>query len=218
MNLYQLLHLLWPLDPPTSVWILTNTLKFCAFVMHYHVELNRKFLIHVRADIFFLIFSSIEKNSSISSKNLHLSLILYLLAATTPKDCSPTLSPLNAFSRSMDNSSLSRSVEQLSSPLESEPRRNKQNTPVAAPAAHSRSSATRGGTWGSISRWGHRIYYYPSIRLTFCQSSCISSLNLHKLTRRKWRFYLFNIVLLNIMKGTNFLFTFEIILQKILSN
>ncbi|CAL7933155.1 unnamed protein product [Xylocopa violacea] len=73
-------------------------------------------------------------------------------AATTPKDCSPTLSPLNAFSRSMDNSSLSRSVEQLSSPLESEPRRNKQNPPVAAPAAHSRSSATRGGTWGSISR------------------------------------------------------------------
>lgn len=78
--------------------------------------------------------------------------MLYFLAATTPKDCSPTLSPLNAFSRSMDNSSLSRSVEQLSSPLESEPRRNKQNTPVAAPAAHSRSSATRGGTWGSISR------------------------------------------------------------------
>ncbi|XP_076390616.1 liprin protein kazrin isoform X13 [Megachile rotundata] len=71
--------------------------------------------------------------------------------ATTPKDCSPTLSPLNAFSRSMDNSSLSRSVEQLSSPLESEPRRNKQSTPIAAPAAHSRSSATRGGTWGSIS-------------------------------------------------------------------
>ncbi|XP_076680767.1 liprin protein kazrin isoform X9 [Andrena cerasifolii] len=72
--------------------------------------------------------------------------------ATTPKDCSPTLSPLNAFSRSMDNSSLSRSVEQLSSPLEPEPRRNKQNPPIAAPAAHSRSSATRGGTWGSISR------------------------------------------------------------------
>ncbi|KAG7196433.1 hypothetical protein KM043_018537 [Ampulex compressa] len=73
-------------------------------------------------------------------------------AATTPKDCSPTLSPLNAFSRSMDNSSLSRSVEQLSSPLESEPRRNKQPPPVVTPAAHSRSSATRGGTWGSISR------------------------------------------------------------------
>ncbi|KAH0948422.1 hypothetical protein HN011_003396, partial [Eciton burchellii] len=73
-------------------------------------------------------------------------------SATTPKDCSPTLSPLNAFSRSMDNSSLSRSVEQLSSPLESEPRRHKQPPPVVAPAAHSRSSATRGGTWGSISR------------------------------------------------------------------
>ncbi|XP_061941208.1 kazrin isoform X9 [Apis cerana] len=79
-------------------------------------------------------------------------------AATTPKDCSPTLSPLNAFSRSMDNSSLSRSVEQLSSPLESEPRRNKQNTPVAAPAAHSRSSATRGGTWGSISSFFVSIF------------------------------------------------------------
>ncbi|XP_076390612.1 liprin protein kazrin isoform X9 [Megachile rotundata] len=76
----------------------------------------------------------------------------HMYQSTTPKDCSPTLSPLNAFSRSMDNSSLSRSVEQLSSPLESEPRRNKQSTPIAAPAAHSRSSATRGGTWGSISR------------------------------------------------------------------
>ncbi|XP_076172206.1 liprin protein kazrin isoform X6 [Ptiloglossa arizonensis] len=76
----------------------------------------------------------------------------HMYQSTTPKDCSPTLSPLNAFSRSMDNSSLSRSVEQLSSPLESEPRRNKQNPPIAAPAAHSRSSATRGGTWGSISR------------------------------------------------------------------
>ncbi|XP_043269529.1 uncharacterized protein Liprin-gamma isoform X4 [Venturia canescens] len=73
-------------------------------------------------------------------------------AATTPKDCSPTLSPLNAFSRSMDNSSLSRSVEQLSSPMESEPRRNKQPPPVVPPSAHARSSATRGGPWGSISR------------------------------------------------------------------
>nr|XP_050848726.1 kazrin isoform X10 [Vespula vulgaris] len=72
--------------------------------------------------------------------------------ATTPKDCSPTLSPLNAFSRSTDNTSLSRSVEQLSSPLEPEPRRNKQAPTVAAPTTHSRSSATRGGTWGSISR------------------------------------------------------------------
>ncbi|KZC05625.1 Kazrin [Dufourea novaeangliae] len=88
---------------------------------------------------------SISVVSSIAPSHIYQS-------ATTPKDCSPTLSPLNAFSRSMDNSSLSRSVEQLSSPLESEPRRNKQNTPIAAPVAHSRSSATRGGTWGSISR------------------------------------------------------------------
>ncbi|XP_033336037.1 liprin protein kazrin isoform X14 [Megalopta genalis] len=88
---------------------------------------------------------SISVVSSIAPSHIYQS-------ATTPKDCSPTLSPLNAFSRSMDNSSLSRSVEQLSSPLESEPRRSKQNTPIAAPAAHSRSSATRGGTWGSISR------------------------------------------------------------------
>ncbi|XP_046821250.1 kazrin isoform X8 [Vespa crabro] len=73
-------------------------------------------------------------------------------SATTPKDCSPTLSPLNAFSRSTDNTSLSRSVEQLSSPLEPEPRRSKQAPTVTAPSTHSRSSATRGGTWGSISR------------------------------------------------------------------
>lgn len=99
--------------------------------------------------------------------------------ATTPKDCSPTLSPLNAFSRSMDNASLSRSVEQLSSPLDAEPiKRHKYHSggsgvgvggggggglgqqqhhqplaPQIAPqTVHSRSSATRGGTWGSISR------------------------------------------------------------------
>ncbi|XP_018567349.1 kazrin isoform X2 [Anoplophora glabripennis] len=65
------------------------------------------------------------------------------------KDCSPTLSPLNAnnFSRSVDSATLSRSVEQLSSPLEPEPitigRRVKQPT---------RPSSGRGGTWGSISR------------------------------------------------------------------
>ncbi|XP_015175740.1 PREDICTED: kazrin isoform X2 [Polistes dominula] len=76
----------------------------------------------------------------------------HMYQSTTPKDCSPTLSPLNAFSRSTDNTSLSRSVEQLSSPLEPEPRRSKQVPTVAAPTTHSRSSATRGGTWGSISR------------------------------------------------------------------
>lgn len=50
------------------------------------------------------------------------------------------------------DTSMSRSVEQLSSPIDSEPRRNKQPPPVAAPVAHARSSATRGGPWGSISR------------------------------------------------------------------
>lgn len=76
--------------------------------------------------------------------------ISFCSAATTPKDCSPTLSPLNAFSRSIDTSSMSRSVEQLSNSLDAEGRRNKQPPPVTAPTA--RSSATRGGPWGSISR------------------------------------------------------------------
>nr|CAD7588387.1 unnamed protein product [Timema genevievae] len=69
--------------------------------------------------------------------------------ATTPKDCSPSLSPLNAntFSKSIDNSVLSRSVEQLSSPaMEVEPRR-----PSKSQTSRS-SSGSRGGTWGSISR------------------------------------------------------------------
>ncbi|XP_046678862.1 kazrin isoform X2 [Homalodisca vitripennis] len=69
---------------------------------------------------------------------------------TTPKDCSsPSLSPLNAhsFSRSLDASTLSRSVEQLSSPvLEAEPvRRGK-------PGRGSGGRSGVGGTWGSISR------------------------------------------------------------------
>ncbi|XP_023015542.2 liprin protein kazrin isoform X1 [Leptinotarsa decemlineata] len=68
---------------------------------------------------------------------------------TSTKDCSPTLSPLNSntFSRSVDPATLSRSVEQLSSPMEPEPitvnRRSKQSM---------RPSSGRGGTWGSISR------------------------------------------------------------------
>ncbi|XP_016837238.1 kazrin-A isoform X2 [Nasonia vitripennis] len=88
----------------------------------------------------------------------------HMYQSTTPKDCSPSLSPLNAFSRSMDNSSLSRSVEQLCSPLDAEPKRSskihqQQQQQLQQPAqslvpqtVHSRSSATRGGTWGSISR------------------------------------------------------------------
>lgn len=73
----------------------------------------------------------------------------HMYQLSTPKDCSPTLSPLNAnsFSRSIDTGVLSRSVEQLNSPVETEPpaigRRSKisQNRPSG-----------RGGTWGSISR------------------------------------------------------------------
>uniref|UniRef100_A0ABD2XD27 SAM domain-containing protein n=1 Tax=Trichogramma kaykai TaxID=54128 RepID=A0ABD2XD27_9HYME len=95
--------------------------------------------------------------------------------ATTPKDCSPTLSPLNAFSRSMDNSVLSRSVEQLHSPLdgngdllhkrliggskisssghhghhqqERQAQQQQQQSPVGGvlQSVHSRSSAQRGG-------------------------------------------------------------------------
>ncbi|XP_045464854.1 kazrin isoform X2 [Harmonia axyridis] len=74
----------------------------------------------------------------------------HMYQTITTKDCSPTLSPLNAnnFSRSIDSSVLSRSVEQLSSPIEPEPisisRRPKQ--------PQTRTSGGRGGTWGSISR------------------------------------------------------------------
>ncbi|XP_044736056.1 kazrin isoform X2 [Chrysoperla carnea] len=75
---------------------------------------------------------------------------MYQLA--TPKDCSPTLSPLNAnaFTRSMDSGVLSRSVEQLSSPLDIEPTSGagrRMKVPHSRPG-----SGSRGGTWGSISR------------------------------------------------------------------
>ncbi|KAF7266129.1 hypothetical protein GWI33_020501 [Rhynchophorus ferrugineus] len=72
----------------------------------------------------------------------------HMYQSVSAKDCSPTLSPLNAnnFPRTVDHSSLSRSVEQLSSPLEQEPimvgKRNKQPNRISG----------RGGTWGSISR------------------------------------------------------------------
>ncbi|KAK9891343.1 hypothetical protein WA026_014583 [Henosepilachna vigintioctopunctata] len=74
----------------------------------------------------------------------------HMYQTISTKDCSPTLSPLNAnnFSRSIDSSVLSRSVEQLSSPIEPEPinisRRPKQ--------PQNRTGGGRGGTWGSISR------------------------------------------------------------------
>ncbi|XP_024085812.1 kazrin isoform X4 [Cimex lectularius] len=76
---------------------------------------------------------------------------------TTPKESSsPSLSPLNAhsFSRSLDNSTLSRSVEQLSSPqLEVEPlRRGKLRGSGGSTPSSATTARTGGSTWGSISR------------------------------------------------------------------
>ncbi|KAJ6641775.1 Kazrin [Pseudolycoriella hygida] len=72
----------------------------------------------------------------------------------TPKERSPTLSPLNVgtFSRSIDSGALSRSVEHLGSPNDSE------GPPVTRRIQPKSNSGTlgsrsgRGGTWGSISR------------------------------------------------------------------
>ncbi|XP_026327240.1 kazrin isoform X2 [Hyposmocoma kahamanoa] len=75
----------------------------------------------------------------------------HIYQLSTPRDCSPTLSPHNSgspFTRSIDAGSLSRSVEQLSSPGECE----------AALVGGLRSRAGgkagrgRGSAWGSISR------------------------------------------------------------------
>ncbi|XP_045498241.1 kazrin isoform X2 [Colias croceus] len=69
---------------------------------------------------------------------------------STPRDCSPTLSPHNSaspFTRSIDAGSLSRSVEQLSSPGECESSLASGMRSRAAKAGRGRGSA-----WGSISR------------------------------------------------------------------
>uniref|UniRef100_A0A182YKS4 SAM domain-containing protein n=1 Tax=Anopheles stephensi TaxID=30069 RepID=A0A182YKS4_ANOST len=83
----------------------------------------------------------------------------------TPKERSPTLSPLNAgaYSRSVDSAALSRSVEQLGSPVDNEnqtfARRLQQQQSAGAVSATGKAQSTgltgragRGGTWGSISR------------------------------------------------------------------
>uniref|UniRef100_A0A8W7P3L8 SAM domain-containing protein n=1 Tax=Anopheles coluzzii TaxID=1518534 RepID=A0A8W7P3L8_ANOCL len=85
----------------------------------------------------------------------------------TPKERSPTLSPLNAgaYSRSVDSAALSRSVEQLGSPVDNENQtfarrlQQQQSASGAVPAASGKAQNTgltgrtgRGGTWGSISR------------------------------------------------------------------
>ncbi|GBP25948.1 Kazrin [Eumeta japonica] len=66
----------------------------------------------------------------------------------TPRDCSPTLSPHNSgspFTRSIDAGSLSRSVEQLSSPGECESSLSVRGRPGSK-------GRGRGSAWGSISR------------------------------------------------------------------
>uniref|UniRef100_A0A182PCT0 SAM domain-containing protein n=1 Tax=Anopheles epiroticus TaxID=199890 RepID=A0A182PCT0_9DIPT len=87
----------------------------------------------------------------------------------TPKERSPTLSPLNAgaYSRSVDSAALSssyRSVEQLGSPVDNENqtfarRLQQQQSAGAVPAGSGKGQSGgltgrtgRGGTWGSISR------------------------------------------------------------------
>ncbi|XP_013165226.1 PREDICTED: kazrin isoform X3 [Papilio xuthus] len=68
---------------------------------------------------------------------------------STPRDCSPTLSPHNSaspFTRSIDAGSLSRSVEQLSSPGDSE------SALVGLRPRTGKTSRGRGSAWGSISR------------------------------------------------------------------
>uniref|UniRef100_A0A182ILY0 SAM domain-containing protein n=1 Tax=Anopheles atroparvus TaxID=41427 RepID=A0A182ILY0_ANOAO len=85
----------------------------------------------------------------------------------TPKERSPTLSPLNAgaYSRTVDSGALSRSVEQLGSPVDNENQtfarrlQQQQSAGGASSSASGKSQGAgltgrtgRGGTWGSISR------------------------------------------------------------------
>lgn len=75
-------------------------------------------------------------------------------AVGTPKERSPTLSPLNAgaFSRSIDSGTLSRSVEQLGSPVDTEGPPVIRRAPPKTNTGTLGSRSGRGGTWGSISR------------------------------------------------------------------
>ncbi|KAK9716745.1 SAM domain (Sterile alpha motif) [Popillia japonica] len=74
----------------------------------------------------------------------------HMYQSISTKDCSPTLSPsiASSFSKSMGSTILSRSVEQLSSPLDPEP----VNLGRRSKNSHNRPGGGRGGTWGSISR------------------------------------------------------------------
>ncbi|XP_028037095.1 kazrin isoform X3 [Bombyx mandarina] len=73
----------------------------------------------------------------------------------TPRDCSPTVSPHNSgspFTRSIDAGSLSRSVEQLSSPGECEAALVGGLRGRSGGSAGSKGARGRGSAWGSISR------------------------------------------------------------------
>lgn len=84
----------------------------------------------------------------------HFIIFLKFCLDGTPKERSPTLSPLNtaAFSRSVDSNVLSRSVEQLGSPVDTEgpPLTRRLQPSKVGNSLTGRSG--RGGTWGSISR------------------------------------------------------------------
>ncbi|XP_059052859.1 kazrin isoform X3 [Achroia grisella] len=76
----------------------------------------------------------------------------HIYQLSTPRDCSPTLSPHNSaspFTRSIDAGSLSRSVEQLSSPGECEAAL---VGGLRARGATGKGGRGRGSAWGSISR------------------------------------------------------------------
>lgn len=83
----------------------------------------------------------------------------FFIDGGTPKERSPTLSPLNAanFSRSIDNSGLQsahfhRSVEQLGSPIDNEGPPITRRTASKITSGFTNRLTGRGGTWGSISR------------------------------------------------------------------
>ncbi|KAL0838801.1 hypothetical protein ABMA28_016843 [Loxostege sticticalis] len=76
----------------------------------------------------------------------------HIYQLSTPRDCSPTLSPHNSaspFTRSIDAGSLSRSVEQLSSPGECEAAL---VGGMRTRAGGGKGGRGRGSAWGSISR------------------------------------------------------------------
>ena len=87
-------------------------------------------------------------------KQLHIISNVFTFTDGTPKERSPTLSPLNsgAFSRSIDVGALSRSVEHLGSPVEAEGPQVTRRLQLKSNTGTLGTRSGRGGTWGSISR------------------------------------------------------------------